>query len=246
MPSRKKDKLYIIIPAYNESENIARTVEEWYPVVDKFGDGESRLVIINDGSKDNTYEILKKLEKEHPKLKAATKENGGHGSTVLYGYRYAIKNRADYIFQTDSDGQTNPNEFEDFWRLRDRYDAIFGNRTERGDGQQRAFVEKTLCRILRHYFGVKISDSNAPFRLMRRQYVEKYIHLLPKDYNLPNVMFTTFGVYFGDKVQFIPISFKPRQGGTNSINVKKIVKIGWQALKDFKEISSEAKNEKEK
>ena len=63
MPSRKKDKLYIVIPAYNESENIARTVEEWYPVVDKFGDDESRLVIINDGSKDNTYDILKKLEK---------------------------------------------------------------------------------------------------------------------------------------------------------------------------------------
>ena len=45
---------------------------------------------------------------------ALDKPNGDHGSTVLYGYRYAIKNHADYIFQTDSDGQTNLGKFEQF------------------------------------------------------------------------------------------------------------------------------------
>ena len=51
------DKLYIIIPAYNEQDNIARVIEQWYPVVEKTGDG-SRLVIIDDGSSDNTYKII--------------------------------------------------------------------------------------------------------------------------------------------------------------------------------------------
>ena len=52
------DTLYIVIPAYNESENIKRTIEEWCPVVEKHnGGGASRLVIINDGSRDDTYEI---------------------------------------------------------------------------------------------------------------------------------------------------------------------------------------------
>ena len=50
-----------------------------------------------------------------PLLVAQTKPNGGHGSTVLYGYRYAIENGADYVFQTDSDGQTPPSEFDEFW-----------------------------------------------------------------------------------------------------------------------------------
>lgn len=109
------EKLYIIIPAYNEEENIKTLIKDWYPVIEKYnGNGESRLVIINDGSKDNTYEILKKYEKKKPLLKALTKENGGHGPTVLYGYRYALKNNADYIFQTDSDGQTVPEEFDYF------------------------------------------------------------------------------------------------------------------------------------
>lgn len=231
------DCLYIVVPAYNESENIKNLVDDWYPVVERHdGKGRSRLVVINDGSKDNTYEILEELAKERPLLHPLTKPNGGHGPTVLYGYRYALQQGADYIFQTDSDGQTNPDEFEAFWSERKNYDAVFGNRTVRGDGNDRAFVEKTLCRILKHYFGVTIPDSNAPFRLMTAAYLREYLPKIPEDYNLPNVMLTTFGIYYHRKVRFIPITFKPRQGGTNSINVKKITKIGWQALKDFKAI----------
>ena len=82
------DTLYIVIPAYNESENIKRTIEEWYPVVERHeGNGTSRLVIINDGSRDNTYEIAAAECENRPLLTVLTKQNGGHGSTVLYGYR---------------------------------------------------------------------------------------------------------------------------------------------------------------
>ena len=64
------EKLYIIIPAYNEEENIESLIKDWYPVIEKYnGNGESRLVIINDGSKDNTYEILKIYDKKSPYLK---------------------------------------------------------------------------------------------------------------------------------------------------------------------------------
>ena len=141
---------------------------------------------------------------------------------------------SDYIFQTDSDGQTDPNEFKQFWNLRNEYDAIIGSRSAREDGVSRKFVEKTLLFILKITFGVRIPDSNAPFRLMKRQLIEKYIDKMPTDFNLPNVMFTTYFSYFHEKIKFIEISFKPRQGGVNSINIKKIVKIGWKALGDFK------------
>ena len=229
------DKLYIVVPAYNESENIRKLVDDWYPVIEKHdNNGESRLIIINDGSKDDTYEILQELAETRPLLKPLTKSNGGHGPTVLYGYQYAIEHKADYIFQTDSDGQTDPEEFELFWILRNQYDAGIGNRSDRQDGFSRKFVEATLLLIIRYMFGVKIPDSNAPFRLMKRELVERYIHKMPENFNLPNVMLTTYFVYFHEKVKFLPITFKPRQGGTNSINIKKIVKIGWQALGDFR------------
>ena len=226
-------KLYVVIPAYNEEENIENVAKAWHKVVEAVGK-ERRLVIINDGSKDHTFEKLCELKAELPQLEPVTKPNGGHGPTVLFGYRYAIEHGADFIFQTDSDGQTNPDEFKTFWNLRDQYDAIIGTRENRQDGASRKFVENTLLMILRLVFGVKMPDSNAPFRLMKRELLEKYIKKMPEDFNLPNVMLTTYFVYFKEKVKFIEITFKPRQAGTNSINIKKIVKIGWKALSDFK------------
>ena len=228
------DKLYIVIPAYNEMKNIDACVEDWYPIIVKFnGGGNSRLIIINDGSKDNTLEKLKELAKTRPYLQPLDKPNGGHGSTVLFGYRYAIENMADYVFQTDSDGQTNPKEFEQFWNMRDEYDAVIGNRVVRGDGKDRKLVEDVVCLLLRIIFGIKVEDANAPFRLMKTKLVAKYIDKLPNDFNIPNIMFTTYFVYHHEKVKFIPITFKPRQGGVNSINIKRIVKIGWKAVGDF-------------
>ena len=111
--------------------------------------GDFRLIIINDGSTDKTYDILQELKAAYDKIIPVTKVNGGHGSAVLYGYRYAIENGADWIFQTDSDGQTNPMEFVEFWENRKQYDAIIGNREVRGDGQARKFVEKVVCLLLR-------------------------------------------------------------------------------------------------
>ena len=231
------DRLYIIIPAYNEQDNLKALVNDWYPIIEQHSaDNSSRLVIINDGSKDNTYVVLKDLAKSRPMMEVLTKENGGHGDTLLFGYRYAIENGADYIFQTDSDGQTSPSEFETFWNKRQEYDAVFGDRTKREDGKSRVFVERVLCIILKMVFGVKIPDSNAPFRLMRSSYVDKYIRMLPEHYNLPNVMLTTLGTYYNEKILFLPITFKNRQGGKNSINIRKIVSIGMKALKDFRDI----------
>ena len=231
------DVLYIVVPAYNESAKVEKLVEDWYPIVEKYnGEGKSRMVVIDDGSKDNTYELLIKLSEKRPLLLPLTKPNGGHGATLLYGYRYAIKEKADYIFQTDSDGQTSPDEFHEFWNKREKNDAIIGNRTDRKDGLSRIFVEKVLCFMLRIFYGVKIPDSNAPFRLMRTDCVDKYLPIMPDDYNLPNVILTTCFKYFDDKLVFIPITFKPRQGGKNSINIKKICKIGVKAVKDFKNI----------
>ena len=107
----KQDILYIIVPAYNEEENIKKVINEWYPIIEKYnGANKSRLVIINDGSKDNTYEIVKKECETKPLIELLTKQNSGHGATILYGYNYALNNNADYIFQTDSDLQTVSSE----------------------------------------------------------------------------------------------------------------------------------------
>ena len=126
--------------------------------------------------------------------------------------------------------------------MRSEYDGIFGVRTVREDGKSRAFVEKVVCFLLRLYFGVKIPDANAPFRLMKADAVKKYLYKMSPDYNLPNIMMTTYFAWYKEKMVFKPISFKPRQGGVNSINIPKIIKIGWKALGDFKKLKQGMKN----
>ena len=68
---------------------------------------------------------------------------------------------------------------------------------------------------------------------MKASVVNKYINNFKEDYNLPNIMMTTYFSYYKEKLTFREITFKPRQGGVNSINIPKIVKIGWNALSDF-------------
>lgn len=231
------DKLYIVIPAYNEEENIENVINDWYPVVEKVG-GESRLVIINDGSKDNTYEIMMKIKEEKglTMFQPMTKENGGHGATILFGYHYAIEQGADYIFQTDSDGQTLPDEFWQFWEERAQYDMLIGHRSKREDGSSRVFVTKTLKFVIKLCFGVTVTDANTPFRVMKVSTLKEYIGLIPKDYNLSNVIISVIYAKKNLKVKYIPITFRQRQGGVNSINIRKICAIGKQAVKDFKVI----------
>ena len=232
------DKLYIVIPAYNEEANIRQVINDWYPIVEKYsGNGQSRLVIIDDGSKDSTYKIIQECSETRPLLVPLTKKNGGHGPAVLTGYRYALEQGADYIFQTDSDGQTLPEEFPPFWKQRKHYDMVIGLRRGRQDGASRVFVTKTLKLVIRICFGVRISDANTPYRLMKAGTLGKYIHLIPENFFLPNVMIPVIYAKKNCSVKYIPITFRPRQGGVNSINLKKICKIGWQAFKDFRKLN---------
>lgn len=230
------DRLYIVIPAYNERDNIESVVNDWYPVAEKYGT-DSRLVIVNDGSKDDTYEILTELAKTRPQMVALTKPNGGHGATILYGYNYAIKEGADYIFQTDSDGQTLPSEFDEFWQQREEFDMVIGHRKGRQDGFSRVVVTKTLKLVCKVCFHVTVTDANTPFRLMKAESLRKEIALIPENYNLANVIISVLFLKKGYKVKFIPITFRPRQGGVNSINMKKIFKIGKKAVSDFSKIN---------
>ena len=236
------DSLYLVMPAYNEEENIEEVVRAWYPVLEG-KDEASRLVIADSGSTDGTHRILEALREEYPKLEILSDTGKQHGPKVIALYDYAIKSGADYIFQTDSDGQTDPEEFGAFWNLRERYAGIFGFRKERGDGKIRAFVERVVCLLLGLYFRVSVPDANAPFRLMRADTVAKYLPRMAPDYNLPNIMMTTFFAYYGEPIRFRKITFRPRQAGVNSVNVRKIVGIGWKALGDFHAFRKEMKRD---
>lgn len=236
-------KIYFVMPAYNEAENIENTIQQWYPVVKKLADEgeESRLAIANDGSKDNTFAIMQGLKEKYPLFEPLDKPNSGHGATVLYLYRHAIKNGADFIFQTDSDGQTNPDEFWQMWENREEFDFQIGYRKGREDGGSRIFVTKTLRLVVWMMFHVWVTDANTPFRLMTTDKLQPIMDVIPADYFLCNVAISAIAVKWHYKIGWYTITFKPRQGGVNSINMKRIFKIGWKALSDFMTINKKLK-----
>ncbi len=237
------ETIYFVMPAYNEADNIEYVLKQWYPVIERINrenHAVARLVIADDGSKDCTFQKMQSLSAsgQFPFFEPITKPNGGHGQTVLFLYRYALDRGADYIFQTDSDGQTQPEEFWQLFENRNQYDFQIGYRKGRQDGWTRILVTKILKIIVLLLFKVWVTDANTPFRLMQKDKLRAIMQILPPDYFLSNVAISAIAKKWKYNVKFYPITFKPRQGGVNSINFKRIIKIGVRALRDFRHINN--------
>lgn len=229
-----EDSLVIVIPAYNEEETIGAVLREWYKVIELHsGGGRSRLLVMNDGSTDRTEAILKAFAREHPLFLYRTQTNGGHGAAIWNGYRTALQLKADYIFQTDSDGQTTSADFQAFWACRSKADVVMGRRVHRGDGRSRVLVSRVLAVLIRMIFRVRTEDANCPYRLMGRNALREALSLVPKRYHLTNVILSVAFEKLGSEVLLLPIRFRRRQGGKNSIDAVKIIKIGVGALWEF-------------
>lgn len=239
-----KDTLYIVMPAYNEEANIEDVIMQWHPVCERInseGGNNAKLVIANDGSKDSTFAIMQQLSVKYPFLIPIDKPNSGHGATVLFLYRKAIADGANFVFQTDSDGQTLPEEFWQMWEKRHEYSFQIGTRGGREDGANRVFVTKTLRLVVWMMFGVWVKDANTPFRLMSVERLQIIMRMIPEDFFLANVAVSAIAVKNNESIAWYPITFRPRQGGVNSINMKRIFKIGLKALGDFRMINKNIK-----
>ena len=231
------------MPAYNEAENIEETVNQWCPVAERVQQEGNvcQLVVADDGSKDNTFSKMCELQGAKPLFTPLTKPNSGHGATVLFLYNYAIQNGATYVFQTDSDGQTLPDDFWRMWQNRETFDFQIGTRDGRKDGFSRIVVTKILRLVVFLTFGVWVKDSNTPFRLMKAERLKEILKYIPSDFFLANVAVSAIAVKKDEKIAWYPITFRPRQGGVNSINLKRIFKIGWKALDDLKQVNNNLK-----
>lgn len=219
------DKLYIVMPAYNEEKAIANVVDEWHKVIEKVGQ-DSRLVIFNDGSKDKTFSVLQSISRRYPHLLIVNKKNAGHGPTCTSAYKYAISQNADWIFQTDSDGQTTSDDFWQFWEKRNNYDFIIGCRSKRSDGVTRRFISQTLKIVILVIFKIIVKDANTPFRLMKAERLRKYMTAIPEDFFLPNTLLSVMITKNKEKMFWQDITFVQRASGISSISLVKIGKLG--------------------
>lgn len=230
-------ELYIVMPVYNEESSIPAVVAEWMAKLRSLGPS-FRLLALDDDSRDGTNAILQELAAQNPgELEVITKPNSGHGRTCRYGYELAITANAEWIFQIDSDGQCDPQYFAEFWHRRENFDCLFGARTQRDDGWVRAAISCCCRAAVRFATGTPIADPNVPYRLMRRSVLERALQKIPPDFELQNIALS-LALKRESQVRFafLPIHFRARRAGTASLNLYRILQLGWEMLRDLKRI----------
>lgn len=219
--------LLVIMPVYNEESNIDNVVGEWMQVLDQLGTA-SQMLLLNDGSKDRTLERMEALQNTWgDRLIVVDKLNGGHGATCRFGYEIAVSGACEWVLQIDSDGQCDARYMPEFWRQRESSDAVMGLRVRRDDGFLRAWTSR-ICRGLSSVvIGLNVPDPNVPYRLIRRGVLQECICKVPSNFNIHNVALSC--VMYSRKeirVRRVPIEFRSRAGGENSLDVPKVMSWG--------------------
>lgn len=158
-------------PCYNDEATIASMVDLTLTTIDSVGaDGE--VVVINDGSTDESAEVLDGLRTRQARVRVITHErNSGYGAVLLSGFASAAKQ---WVFYTDGDAQYDPTELELLVQhASDDVDVVQGYKLRRADGMTRRVVGRVYHRFVALFFGLKIRDTDCDFRLIRKAMLDK-------------------------------------------------------------------------
>lgn len=159
----------MVLPAYNEEANIARAVKDADAALDSTG-VEYELIVVNDGSRDRTGNILKDLARVHSSLRVVEHfPNRGYGGALRAGFAAAS---CEWIFQSDSDNQFDYAEIARLIALTPGRDAVVGYREPRRDPLMRRLNGWGWNRLVRLMFGYVVRDIDCAFRLIRRSALE--------------------------------------------------------------------------
>lgn len=211
-------KVLLIIPAYNEEENIEKVVNNLiqnYPQYD--------YVVVNDGSRDHTEEIC---IRNHYNL-ISLPINLGIGGAVQTGYRYALQNHYDIAIQIDGDGQHDIAYVEKLIEpiLSGEADIAIGSRFIEKEGFQSSVTRRMGISFLSGLIHVlcfkRVKDVTSGFRAVDKEFIEVYAENYPSDYPEPEAI--VVAIMHRGRIEEIPVVMKERMGGSSSINLRRSV-----------------------
>ena len=216
-------KSVVIIPTYNEIENISNII---YAVLAKKDD--FHILIVDDQSPDGTAKVVKEIMKKNKSVFIEErKEKYGLGTAYIHGFKWAIKNKYDYIFEMDADFSHSP---DDLPRLlyncaNESADLCVGSRYVPGGKvinwpKSRYWLSFYASLYVRLILGINIKDTTAGFKCYSRKVLEKI--------DLDNIWFVGYAfqiemkysaIKLGFKVKEITIHFKDREHGQSKMNI---------------------------
>lgn len=200
----------LIIPAFNEEGAILQTLEQAHKALNKCK-GDYEIIVVNDGSSDNTGELLNQVS--HPSVSVVNHNtNRGNGASIKTGIRHA---KGEILATVDADGTYPIDRFPDLFKAmqKEHVDMIVGSRKI---SPQTASIHNRigkwiLTRLAVHLTRMKIPDINSGMRIMDRSLVERFVHLFPDGFS-SHITITLASLTNGYNVTFVPIEYYERIG----------------------------------
>jgi glycosyltransferase involved in cell wall biosynthesis len=224
MSANRAAQLEIIMPVCNEGATIAATLREWHEALSPKID--MALTVAEDGSRDNTKDVLRALSRDLPLRLDMTDQRRGYGGAVLAALRATS---SAHVLAVDSDGQCDPRDFWPFWENRERFDVLIGWRIRRGDNIGRKIMSRSFKLLHWILFRVRLHDPSCPYVLISRPLLEK---LLPEMVPLTEAFwweFTARAASHGARIGEVPIAHRLRAHGTTVVfKPTQLPRIAWQ------------------
>lgn len=209
-------KTLIIIPVYNEEENIEKVVDNLIKNYSQYD-----YLIVNDGSTDKTKQICT----EHKYQVVNLVVNMGIGGAVQTGYRYARDNHYDVAVQIDGDGQHDAAYLAEMIEMIEdkQADMVIGSRFVEKEGFQSSKLRRVGIKFLSNLAwvltGVRVKDITSGYRVVNRGFINIFADDYPSDYPEPEAM--VIAAVYGGKIKEHPVVMRERENGESSITLKK-------------------------
>ena len=218
-------KALIIIPTYNEVDNLPKLL----PVI-FLKDESIDVLIVDDNSPDGTAQWVKEEAEKNPRIKLIKREEKmGLGTAYIAGFRYALKNNYDFIFEMDADFSHNPVEIPNFLNEIDNYDLVLGSRYKDGVNVVNWPMRRLMLSLFANIYtrlitGLPVHDATGGFKCFRKEVLQSINLDQVKSNGYAFQIEMTFKAWKkGFKIKEISIVFTDRVKGTSKMS-KKIVR----------------------
>ena len=242
LPMERNDpEIEILLPVYNEGACIEQVIREIY---DDFSKKlRCQFIICEDGSKDNTKEVIIKLSKEIPMKLVMSPERKGYSQAVKDGMKVLS---APFLLCLDADGQCDPKDFWNFWKLRNNFDVISGWRVNRHDSFWRLLFSRIFYFVYQLFFHIPSHDPSCPFMLAQKPVIEELVTKMDVMQEGFWWEFSARVILSGYKTKEIKVNHRERLfGETQVYRLNKVTHIGYYHFLALFKISKQMKKNNE-
>ncbi len=226
--------VWLILPSYNEAENIERIVAAALPQLAATG-FDHRVLVVDDGSPDGTGQIADRLAAENPRVEVLHRTSkDGIGPAYLAGFRHALAGGADLLMEMDSDFSHDPVDIPRLVAAAERADLVLGSRYVSGGGvTDWGFLRRVISRggslYARVLLGIPVNDLTGGFKCFRRSVLETLdLSGVGTDGYGFQIEVTYRAVKAGFRVEEVPIVFRDRRAGTSKMSAKIAIEAFWK------------------